>query len=142
MNIRVRPGTVIMLEYIHFVVSEAEVIISITPKFLNNPYNRRELQTRIEPFIQENSVTNRFQIMEVKTVERIEYCDVNEIFKTTTSLTESEKQIGRMLSDFYERMQAIEKILDDQQREGKKATLLIMTINDFNSYIQKNKYEY
>lgn len=52
-------------------------------------------------------------------------------------LTQQERELGIMLFNFYDRMSDLEEIENDQEREGKKATLLIMTVNDFNEYIDK-----
>lgn len=54
-------------------------------------------------------------------------------------MTELSKQIGLALAEFYKTMQEIEKISDYQEREGKKATKLIMTINDIERTIEDLK---
>lgn len=43
-------------------------------------------------------------------------------------LNEPSKTIGTMLVEFYEDMKALES---DKYRAGKQATLVVMTINDF-----------
>lgn len=52
-------------------------------------------------------------------------------------MTELSKKIGLCLSEFYKTMQDIEKISDYREREGKKATKLIMTINDIERIINE-----
>lgn len=56
-------------------------------------------------------------------------------------MTELSKQIGLSLHEFYDTMKQLEKISDYQEREGKKATKLIMTINDIERIIENFKYE-
>lgn len=50
-------------------------------------------------------------------------------------MTELSKQIGLALCDFYDTMKKLETISDYQEREGKKATKLIMTTNDIEKII-------
>lgn len=52
-------------------------------------------------------------------------------------MTELSRKIGLVLGGYYKTMQGIEKISDYQEREGKKATKLIMTINDIERIINE-----
>lgn len=56
-------------------------------------------------------------------------------------MTELSKQIGLALIDFYDAMKKLESISDYQEREGKKATKLIMTTNDIEKIIEDYKAE-
>ncbi len=52
-------------------------------------------------------------------------------------MKELERKIGVELCEYYGTMKTIDKISDYQEREGKKAVKLIMTINDINRIIEE-----
>lgn len=57
---------------------------------------------------------------------------MSDIRKSIPQLSEPEKSIGLILIEFYETMKSLEK---DDDRAGKQATKIVMTINSIKEII-------